>query len=251
MPVVPVVFLLLPALAHALVLWASGRRLLARDRWRIWVPIAGGVAVATAWGVPVQRRATLLAVGIGAVYLAVALAAFATLGWEGDDTGRGIYRVASVLKPSAADGILEAGDRIVGLDGAPLVDGDGPSLGRRIADGGGRPARLAIERDGIDVAAIVAPRYDQAFGAHQLGVILATDPIRQRPGAADAAARALAFPAVHGRAAITAMKDEASGFAVGLGLASLASVLLVACDLVLMVVIGLIAVRRGVSSAVR
>ncbi|MBA2358057.1 MAG: site-2 protease family protein, partial [Actinobacteria bacterium] len=115
------------------------------------------------WRQPIWKRVVVIFAG-PATNAVFAIALFAALFMLGG--GKATRTVDQVLpgRPAATAG-LQAGDRIVAIDGVSVRPGEIPL---RIQRSGGRPVRLTVERGGRRIALDpVRPRKDQ--GAFRLG----------------------------------------------------------------------------------
>jgi hypothetical protein len=202
---------LAPFLAAALVRWWRARTAVrSRERWILWIPIGGSVVVGFRSELGLARRARILVEALAAAYLAAAAIALViglAAGFRGDASR---YVITGVVPGAAADGILQPGDQLRALDGAPLDPDDTP-LVRRVADSGGRPMRFELIRDGRTVTATVTPHPSGPTGDLRLGVELALVDVREHPGAAATLGRALLLPGRHAARVLDAMKDNALG----------------------------------------
>ena len=204
MSLLRVAVLLGPLVAAALVRWWLARRAVQRgpQRWLLWVPVAGSALVATRSSLSPGRRAAVLAGGIAASYLALAVAAFALLVAIGTPRWTR-YVVERVVPGAAAEGRLAAGDRIVSMDGEPLRVYQGRSLQNRIADGRGRPARFTVQRGGREVVVDITPQPAEG-GVHRIGIELQIEDVFERWGVGGA----LGYAAVHpARLAAQSLRD--------------------------------------------
>jgi hypothetical protein len=201
-------------LAHSLARYAFARlaRLpLERTRLRVPVRLAGSSRTG--------GRLAVLAASSAVAYLAVAGLAFAFGTFRGVPTGESVVTVRAVLDGFDAAGKLQPGDRIVAVDGEPLVPGRAPSLTERVVAKQGAPVTLMIRRAGASLDVTIQPKQAEADDPKQAE---AGDPkqaeagripawvlgVRQRvepevaAGAAAAAAYALRFPVAEARSVI-------------------------------------------------
>ena len=110
------------------------------------------------------RRAVGVIVAGAVSYLAIVAVAFTFYMVHGIDLPRGSYMVSEVVAGMPAAGKLEVGDRIVGVDGAPIVLFHGPTLVERISAGSGAPVALTIDRGGARSDVMITPvRKDDHF----------------------------------------------------------------------------------------
>ncbi|MGA7146982.1 MAG: S16 family serine protease [Microbacterium sp.] len=98
----------------------------------------------------------------------------AALAELGEDVGARIA-VHSIMEGSAAEGVLEDGDVILAADGAPVAGVE--ALRQIVADSGGEPVELLIERDGEEQTVSVTPKETEIDGESVLllGVNLMTE----------------------------------------------------------------------------
>ncbi len=101
------------------------------------------------------------------------LAAAAAFREVGEDVDV-VLSVAEVAGGSAADGVLEPGDRLVALDGEP-IESFAMLRERTIATGGDEPLRVGIERDGEPVDVELAPTIPDGATEPLIGATVATD----------------------------------------------------------------------------
>jgi hypothetical protein len=212
---------ILVLLAHAL-----GRRAFARlarlpvgrPELRVFVRIAGADRTAA-------RLGALIA-GTVAAYLAVAALAFAFARCQGLQTGTTSIVIAEVMDGFDAGGKLQPGDRILAVDGEPLLAYVPPSLTERVVIKGGAAVTLTVRRAGALLDVTIQPRLNERHGARPiwlLGVRL-TLKAETVTDAASAAAFAIPFPLSQGR--VVAEQLVASGATVG-ALAIPSSIMLV------------------------
>ncbi len=101
------------------------------------------------------------------------LAAAAAFREVGEDVDV-VLSVAEVAGGSAADGVLEPGDRLVALDGEP-IESFAMLRERTIATGGDEPLRVGIERDGEPVDVELTPTIPDGATEPLIGATVATD----------------------------------------------------------------------------
>lgn len=85
-----------------------------------------------------------------------------------------VLSVAQVADDSAADGVLEPGDRLVELDGDSITS-FAMLRERTIASGAGAPLRLGIERGGASLDVELAPTIPEGGEEPLIGATIATD----------------------------------------------------------------------------
>lgn len=184
---------------HALGRYAFARAAqlpIERARLRVFVRLAGPGRTG--------GRLGALAAGLLAAYLGVAAIAFAFASCAGVPAGEPVLVVAEILEGYDAAGKLQPGDRIVAVDGEPIVPGRGRSLPERVAAKQGAPVTLTVGRAGARREVAIQPRQGEVAGGPRwlLG-------IRQRreqehaTDAATAAAYALRAPIEQARAILT------------------------------------------------
>lgn len=193
-----------PLLAAALVRWGLARRdVRPGHRWLLWIPIAGSAIVAMRSQLAPRRRAAVILGAMAAAYLAAALCAFTLFITVGEYTGEARYVISAATPGGAAEGRLSPGDRLVALDGEPLFVLGGPPLSNRINAKGGRPLQFAVERGGRAVTVEITPRLAER-GVYRIGVELMRESVFERPGVGAALAGAAAAPAEVSRGFISA-----------------------------------------------
>ncbi|MGP6171548.1 YlbL family protein [Microbacterium sp. A196] len=79
----------------------------------------------------------------------------------GYDTGAEV-EVVSIVEDSAADGLLEEGDRVEAVDGEPLSSAS--ALRAAVQDSTGEPLELTVLRDGEEQQIEVTPKQEQVSG---------------------------------------------------------------------------------------
>lgn len=79
----------------------------------------------------------------------------------GYDVGA-MLTVHSFVEESAAEGVLQEGDAILSADGQPVTDA--AALREIVAEGGGAPVELVIERDGEEMTVAVTPKETEVDG---------------------------------------------------------------------------------------
>jgi regulator of sigma E protease len=104
-----------------------------------------------------QRFATIFA-GPATNYLSAVLLALALYTCHGVDTETRYIHVTNVLPDYDAVGKLEPNDRIIKVDGLPLIAGEGLSLTERVMKKEGAPLQLTILREGRELDVTVTPR---------------------------------------------------------------------------------------------
>ena len=202
---------LAPLAAAALVRWWRARGAVRpRERWILWIPIGGSVVLGFRSELDLRRRARVLIEALAAAYLAATAMAIAIGLVAGFRSDASRYVITGLAPGAAAEGILQPGDQLQALDGAPL-DPDGPPLVQRVADSGGRPMRFELTRDGRSLAVSVTPRPSDPAGELRLGVELALVAVREHPGAGSSLARAAALPARHATRVLEALWNNAIG----------------------------------------
>lgn len=140
-------------LAHALGRHAFARlaRLpIGRPELRIFVRVAGSDRTAARLGA--------LAAGTSAAYLGVAALAFAFATCQGLPTGHIDIVVADLMDGYDAVGKLQPGDRILAVDGEPLLVGETPSLAERVRAKEGAAVTLTIRRAVALLDVTIQPR---------------------------------------------------------------------------------------------
>ncbi len=104
-----------------------------------------------------QRFATIFA-GPATNYLSAVILAFGLFTCVGIDSKQGYFGVAEVLPDYDAVGKLQKGDRILQVDGQPILIGVGASLTERVSKTQGAPIKLLIARDGAQLEVLVTPK---------------------------------------------------------------------------------------------
>jgi regulator of sigma E protease len=104
-----------------------------------------------------QRFITIFA-GPATNYLSAIVLAFCLFTCAGIDGKTAYFGVAEVLPDYDAVGKLEAGDRIMKVDGEDILIGQGASLTERVMKKQGAPVNLTVQRDGKLVEVTVTPK---------------------------------------------------------------------------------------------
>jgi len=164
---------ILVLLAHAL-----GRRAVARlarlpvgrPDLHVFVRIAGADRT--------TARLGALVAGPVAAYLAIAALAFAFARCEGLQTGTTSIVIAEVMDGFDAVGKLQPGDRILAVDGEPLLAYVSPSLTERVTAKGGAAVTLTVRRADALLDVTIQPRPDErrAIPVWLIGVRLTREP---------------------------------------------------------------------------
>jgi hypothetical protein len=196
-------------LAHALARLGLARLLRLRIRppqLRVFVRLDGPGRTGARLGVAVA--------GTAAAYLAVAALAFAFATCHGLETGRAYVVIDGVLDGYDAAGKLRPGDRLLLVDGEPLLAGVSPSLTERVAARAGAPMTLTVRREGAVLDVEVQPRLRPPRAGEAgsppvwlLGVLPRRDP-ELVTDAAVAAELALRLPFEHVRSLPRDLLDE-------------------------------------------
>jgi regulator of sigma E protease len=104
-----------------------------------------------------QRFVTIFA-GPATNYLSAVVLAFCLYTCAGVDGKTAYFGVAEILPDYDAAGKLEVGDRILLVDGAPILIGEGKSLVERVTEKQGAPMHLTVRRDGKLVEVTITPK---------------------------------------------------------------------------------------------
>lgn len=156
----------------------------------------------------------VLATGLVAAYGAVVALAFVLYLAHGVPTGESSLVVDEVLAGHPAEGKLQRGDRLLALDGAPLLPG-GPALAALVEGKQGAPVTLTVRRAGalLDVPLQPARVDDAGRPTWRLGVRQRREPIHAT-GPLAAAEAALAQPPALAAAfvseLVSALADDAA-----------------------------------------
>jgi regulator of sigma E protease len=118
------------------------------------------------WRAPTWKRVAVIFAG-PAANLLVALLLFTILFMFGGGKPTSVVDAVVGGRPAAAAG-LEAGDKIVTINGRPVAPDE---ISARISGSGGKPITVIVERDGRPV--VVGPvRPQRVDGAYRLGFVL-------------------------------------------------------------------------------
>jgi regulator of sigma E protease len=104
-----------------------------------------------------QRFITIFA-GPATNYLSAIVLAFCLYTCAGVDGKTAYFGVAEILPDYDAAGKLEVGDRILQVDGVPIVIGEGKSLVERVTEKQGAPMNITVRRDGKLVELTITPK---------------------------------------------------------------------------------------------
>ena len=130
-----------------------------------------------------QRFLTILA-GPGTNYLFAIFIAIILFTVAGMDVSTRWYEVGSVSKDFDAQGKLQAGDRILKVDNAPIFHTYRGEVGKDLAEmvkrSEGKPLALTVLRQGREVAVTVVPKFDKEVGGHRLGIGLNLYEVEER-----------------------------------------------------------------------
>ena len=149
-----------------------------------------------------QRFLTIFA-GPATNYLSAIVLAFGLYACYGMRSVERWYTVAETKPGFAAHGQLKDGDRILAIDGVPILarlpDGKlGPALSDRVNAARGRAVTLRIRRDSKQLELVLQPKPVQTFLAvspsYRLGIELAMEADRVEVGIGEAALGALRYP---------------------------------------------------------
>jgi len=146
-----------------------------------------------------QRFVTIFA-GPATNYLSAIVLAFGLFTCAGVDSKEAYFGVEKVLPGYDAEGKLQPGDRILTLDGQPLLIGVGKSLRERVNEKQGAPIQLTVRRAGKVVDVAVTPKLgdpeDSKDGkpAFLLGIKPGIQTDKIDIGVIEAAGRALRYP---------------------------------------------------------
>ncbi|HEY0193289.1 MAG TPA: M50 family metallopeptidase [Kofleriaceae bacterium] len=113
---------------------------------------------------PVWQRFITIFAGPATNYLSAIVLAFALYSCHGLDVAKW-YGVGSVLKEYDAYGKLQPGDRLVAIDGQPLLIGSGPTLIDRVTAAKGAPLRMTVLRKGQTFDVSIRPHLDNSHAA--------------------------------------------------------------------------------------
>lgn len=133
--------------------------------------LADGLGPQAYWRAPTWKRVAAILAG-PAANIVLALALFTGLYMSAGGAPTTTIRVVDETMPAFAMG-LQAGDRIVSIDGAPAT---GDTIGELIRASEGQPVRLVVARAGRQLALPpTSPRLDD--GAYRLGFALRSEPL--------------------------------------------------------------------------
>jgi len=144
-----------------------------------------------------QRFLTIFA-GPATNYLSAIVLAFGLYTCHGVDSREHWYGVVDVLPGYDAQGKLQAGDRIIAVDGSPiLANGPGPGLTERVVAKKGAAMAITIKRDGKLIDVSITPKAAKdAKGnpTYLLGITRNRQADVVDVGLIDSAGRALWYP---------------------------------------------------------
>jgi len=144
-----------------------------------------------------QRFLTIFA-GPATNYLSAIVLAFGLYTCHGVNSAEQWYGVVDVLPGYDAQGKLEAGDRIIAVDGAKIfANGPGPGLTERVVAKKGAPMLITVKRDGKQVDVSITPKAaknDKGEPTYLLGITRNRQADVVSVGIFDAAGRALWYP---------------------------------------------------------
>jgi len=152
-----------------------------------------------------QRFVTIFA-GPATNYLSAILVAMFLFTLHGLDSKEHYIHVDVVLEGYDAFGKLEEDDRILEIDGVPILAGVAPGLNKRVADKNGAPLKLKIRRgwEELEVTITPQPHHDEQTGepildktgkkTFLLGIKPTARPDLIEVGASEAAWAALKYP---------------------------------------------------------
>jgi regulator of sigma E protease len=104
-----------------------------------------------------QRFITIFA-GPATNYLSAVVLAFCLYTCAGIDGKTAYFGVGEILPDYDAAGKLEVGDRILQVDGVPILIGEGESLVERVTKKQGAAMQLTVQRDGKLVEVTITPK---------------------------------------------------------------------------------------------
>lgn len=141
-----------------------------------------------------QRFATIFA-GPATNYLSAIVVAMVLFTCHGLDVPRW-YGVDEVMEGFDARGKLEHGDRILEINHAPLIIGEGASLTERVKASKGAPITVTVERNGERRDVTITPKldHDGADSVWRIGVKPEPITLNVDIGVVEAGRRALSYP---------------------------------------------------------
>jgi regulator of sigma E protease len=157
-----------------------------------------------------QRFATIFA-GPATNYLFAIVLALILFASQGTPSGTAWLGIAGVEKGWPAEGVLQPGDRIVGLEGKPFYAAHAgqefPRLQDVLVAKQGEPIQLTVRRRGVDIDVSLASRREELKGSifadvpaelkptvYRLGIVLTLDEERVPMGALESVKAALVYP---------------------------------------------------------
>lgn len=171
---------------------------------------------------PVWQRFLTIFAGPATNYLTAIVLALVLFSLAGIESGTSWYGVSNVSSGFDAHGKLQAGDRIVKLDGKPLYETFGgqkqAALSTLVNGSKGKPLRLTVLRDGREMDVQVQPKLteDTAKDAKQkqvyrLGIELTIEEERVSVGPLDVVTESLTYPVVKTRQIAVGLYEIVTG----------------------------------------
>ncbi|HLU68896.1 MAG TPA: M50 family metallopeptidase [Kofleriaceae bacterium] len=164
-----------------------------------------------------QRFATIFA-GPGTNYLTAIVLALILFGVAGVHSGTSWYLVDKVDPAFDAQGKLEAGDRILRIDGKPIYftyEGEvQPSLAELVNASGGKALDVTVLRDGREVDVQILPKLgknEKEEDVYRLGIELAYEEERVGVGAGQVIGHALYYPVEKTKLIATGLYEIVTG----------------------------------------
>lgn len=131
---------------------------------------------------------------------------FSVFAIAGMETRTGRTQVVGIIKDSPAEGRLQAGDIVVGLEGAQV---ESTTFRERVQKSQGAPIHITVQREGKEQVVEVTPH--QVKGDWLIGVSLAPEFVRKRIGFATAAYESLRYPVIQSRQILGGLWDVITG----------------------------------------
>ena len=166
-----------------------------------------------------QRFITIFA-GPATNYLSAMVLAFGLFACYGMRSVERWYVVDKTDAAFPAHGVLEEGDRILAIDGVPILarlpnGKDGPLLSERINASGGKPVTMRIRRDGVESDVVIEPRPIHTFldvqVTYRVGIQPGFEAERVEVGLLEAAAGALTYPVDKTKEIMVGLYDVMTG----------------------------------------
>lgn len=165
---------------------------------------------------PVWQRFLTIFAGPATNYLFAIVLAFILFAGAGMRTAGNVQQVAGVIEGSAAQGVLEPGDRILAIEGQPF-DPEAAELSKIVNEHGPKPLAIEIDRGGETKTVTLTPRLDdgtmfkQVAPRYRIGVYYGVLVTREKVGVLTAAKEAFVYPFVQTKMIVVGLYEWAVG----------------------------------------